>query len=63
MAFTALESPYILDDASGADLVALEQEGSAPVSSKGFVSKAASVERLVELVSLMRAATTAPVNG
>jgi hypothetical protein len=51
MAFTALDSPYILSDESAKDLLAMEREGSAPVSSIGFVSRAADSARLTEIVA------------
>lgn len=63
MAFTALENPYVLDDKSAADLLALENEGSAPVSSVGFISKTATPERLVELMKLMHVGIASPLNA
>lgn len=53
MSYTALDHPYVLTDEGIDELIALEAEGSAPVSSPGFESRAASPERLAELNALL----------
>lgn len=59
MAFTALDSPYILSDESAKDLLAMEKEGSAPVSSAGFVSRAADTARLTQIAASLAERTFA----
>jgi hypothetical protein len=49
MSYSALDNPYVLDDEGADDLLVLETQPSPPVSSPGFVSRAADAKRLAEL--------------
>ncbi len=59
MAFTALDSAYVLDDKSVAELIEMESAGSAPISSQGFVSRSATSERLSQLTAILSNARSA----
>lgn len=59
MAFTALDTAYVLDDTSVAELIELEKAGSAPVSAVNFSSRLASADRLTQLSALLATARPA----
>lgn len=58
MAFTALDTAYLLDDRSVAELIEMEKSGSAPVSEENFSSRMASADRLAQLSTLLASART-----
>lgn len=53
MAFTALDTAYVLDDTSVEELIELEKAGSAPVSDPSFSSRLATPDRLTQLAAIV----------
>ena len=53
MSYWRLGNPYVLDDEGAEDLIALEAKPTPPIVSPGFVSRAATPERLAELNELV----------
>lgn len=56
MAYSALDNPYVLNDQSARDLLAIDSEEGAPVAHEGFESRAADSDRLSQLTRLLTSA-------